>query len=1196
MINGQIINEELHDDKEVITQESLQPKRINPDEKAYQSVRDIKERLHKGDATNIALTGPYGSGKSSILITLKEDYPEHHYLNISLATLKPSDAIAKEKKEKGPEENNEEELSKLNLDRLIEYSILQQLIYKEKQEVLPYSRFKRIFHLTSKRVCGITIAMILAILAIIIIFEPSFLRVEWLCKVFGRGWMNVVGDSLSIIYLLWFAYKAISMIVPAVSNSRLNKLNLKDGEIEIVENTSIFNKHLDEILYFFEKTDYDVVMLEDLDRFESIDIFLKLRELNLLLNESKVIERKIFFVYAVRDDMFQDAERVKCFDYITTVIPVINRSNAKNQLKEELQKRGVTEISDHHLQELGFFLYDMRLLKNIANEYVQYRGKLSDGISSEKLLGMIVYKNFYPQDFADLHDCKGVIYQLLNLKEEFVAAKIEEIEEFNNKKQKQQEAYKKERHLKETELRRIYLDEYRDRMIATMQHIKLDSNSYSIKDVAANEKLFDKLTGSTSVKYSYIDTSYYNNQTRQTSLEVDFSQIEKSVNPTKSYRERLEALRYTYEELENADLVDIRKEDIRSLPLSQLMSEIDYAAIPSYKSLKVPRLIEFLVVKGYIDENYYDYISYFYANFIDAHDWDFVLDLKLNKAHPYDYHINNVEACLDEIPKSVYRKNAILNIDLVDYLAEHQADRMNKMRILVILRTAVEGKKFDFIAEYYQKGCRQDVVFPLLFNQYKGQWSVWESKDDDKQSLKLSWFKYAEKEQSCEGSRKWLNEHFVFMTDNLLDIDAEHWCSLIENGEYKFEELNVVSRDILNVVADTNAYKLARHNVEVLVGHLLEMDLDSVSYTLVNQTEHEQLIEQVEENLGQCIKTVFAAPESEKESVDAILGILLDAQVTEAEKIAYLKKQQNKIDLEQAEQKDIKTLALKCDVVEVSWENVVHYLNEVSEKKADTTLIAFVDKHSGELAMQGIDQLSSENVKNLLAQFIGTDDLGFESFTRIVGCFDRWYYEKGVPSVEERRAIVLNEKGMIHYTVENTESFISHYSPSALMAYLLKHKREWLKKPEAVEYSTEAAVGLLRSSLTVSEKAAVIPCFDVSILTEELADEIIFILNKQEIILNNDFLLKVMKLTNMPSERLRVMNYTLEKNVFDEDVITTFIETLNFPYKYIAEKGKKPELPNNEESWRLVKVLKERNYISSYSETKKGIRVNTKLK
>lgn len=1055
MINGQIINEELHDDKEVKTQESLQPKRINPDEKAYQTVRDIKERLHKGDATNIALTGPYGSGKSSILITLKEDYPEHHYLNISLATLKPSDAIAKEKNGKGADENNEEELSKLNLDRLIEYSILQQLIYKEKQEVLPNSRFKRIFHLTSKRVCEITLAIILAVLDIIIIFEPSFLRVEWLCKVFGREWMNVVGDSLSIIYLLWFAYEAISMIVPAVSNSRLNKLNLKDGEIEIVENTSIFNKHLDEILYFFEKTDYDVVMLEDLDRFESIDIFLKLRELNLLLNESKVIERKIFFVYAVRDDMFQDAERVKCFDYITTVIPVINRSNAKNQLKEELQRRGVTEISDHHLQELGFFLYDMRLLKNIANEYVQYRGKLSAGISSEKLLGMIVYKNFYPQDFADLHDCKGMVYKLLNLKETFVAAKIEELEEENKRKRELQESHQKERHLKETELRRIYLEGYREQLISTMQHIRIGDSNYSIKDIAANEKLFEKLINNKSIKYTYIDTNggYYGGQTRQASADISFENIEENIDSSKNYHERLDNL-----------------------------------------------------------------------------------------------------------------------------------------------RTAIDGKKYDFIAAYYQKGCRQDVVFPLLFDQHKGQWSAWESKDDDKQSLKLSWFKYAEKEQSCEGSRKWLNEHFVFMADNLLDIDAEHWCTLIGNGEYQFEELNVVSRDILNAVADTNAYKLTRHNVEVLVGYLLEMDLDSVSYTLVNQTEHELLIERVEENLGQCIKTVFAAPESEKESVDAILGILLDAQVMEVEKIAYLKKQQNKIDLEQAEQKDIKTLALKCDVVEVSWENVVHYLNEVSEKKADTTLIAFVDKHSDELAMQGIDQLSSENVRNLLAQFIGTDDLGFESFTRIVGCFDRWYYEKGVPSIEERRAIVLNERGMLHYTVENTESFISHYSPSALMAYLLKHKREWLKKPEAVEYSAEAAVGLLRSSLTISEKASIIPCFDVSILTEELADEIMFILNKQEIMLNKDFLLKVMRLTNMPDERLRVMNYTLEKNVFDEDVITALIETLHLPYKYIAEKGKKPELPNNEESWRLVKVLKERDYISSYSETKKGIRVNTKLK
>ena len=463
------MNENQTDNRKDNTQESLQPQRIPKEEKAYQGVLDIEERLRKEDATNIALTGPYGSGKSSILITLKEDFPDYHYLNISLATLKPSDAIVG---------NKDDELSKQNIDRLIEYSILQQLIYKEKQTTLPNSRFKRVFQLPEKTIIKATIAVILAFLALIIVFEPNRLKVEWLCELFGKNWMNIAGDSISIVYLLWFAYKTIKLIIPAISNSRLNKLNLKDGEIEIVENTSIFNKHLDEILYFFEQTDYNVVLLEDLDRFETTDIFLKLRELNLLLNESKVVGRKIFFIYAVRDDMFKDAERVKCFDYITTVIPVINRSNAKSQLKEELEKRGVKDIADVHLRELGFFLHDMRLLKNIANEYVQYRGKLEKGISCEKLLGMIVYKNYYPKDFADLHDCKGVIYGVVNLKEKLVAARIKDIEGEFERKQELRLRYQKERQLKETELRRIYVDAYKDKFGDNVQQIKVGDSFY----------------------------------------------------------------------------------------------------------------------------------------------------------------------------------------------------------------------------------------------------------------------------------------------------------------------------------------------------------------------------------------------------------------------------------------------------------------------------------------------------------------------------------------------------------------------------------------------------------------------------------------------------------------------------------------------------------------------------------------------
>lgn len=86
---------------------------------------------------------------------------------------------------------------------------------------------------------------------------------------------------------------------------------MKDGEIEVVEDNSIFNKHLDEVLYFFQVTDYNVVIIEDLDRFGTSDIFLKLRELNQLINESKIVNRHITFVYAIKDDVFRDEERTK---------------------------------------------------------------------------------------------------------------------------------------------------------------------------------------------------------------------------------------------------------------------------------------------------------------------------------------------------------------------------------------------------------------------------------------------------------------------------------------------------------------------------------------------------------------------------------------------------------------------------------------------------------------------------------------------------------------------------------------------------------------------------------------------------------------------------------------------------------------------------------------------------------------------
>src|SRR5690606_20631405 len=81
---------------------------------------------------NIALTGPYGSGKSSVIKTFLARY-KAPYLQLSLASFVPDGT----KKDGGQQADG---VTKQEIER----SILQQILYGVDADKLPFSRFKRI--------------------------------------------------------------------------------------------------------------------------------------------------------------------------------------------------------------------------------------------------------------------------------------------------------------------------------------------------------------------------------------------------------------------------------------------------------------------------------------------------------------------------------------------------------------------------------------------------------------------------------------------------------------------------------------------------------------------------------------------------------------------------------------------------------------------------------------------------------------------------------------------------------------------------------------------------------------------------------------------------------------------------------------------------------------------------------------------
>ncbi len=78
---------------------------------------------------------------------------------------------------------------------------------------------------------------------------------------------------------------------------------MQGNEIEIFEESddSYFDKYLNKVLYLFENADADVIVFEDMDRFNANRIFERLREVNTLANiqlqkENKKVLRFLLFI------------------------------------------------------------------------------------------------------------------------------------------------------------------------------------------------------------------------------------------------------------------------------------------------------------------------------------------------------------------------------------------------------------------------------------------------------------------------------------------------------------------------------------------------------------------------------------------------------------------------------------------------------------------------------------------------------------------------------------------------------------------------------------------------------------------------------------------------------------------------------------------------------------------------------------
>lgn len=1121
---------------------SLTPIHIDRKEKSYLPVERLRDALKDDCIHNIALTGPFGSGKSSVIRTLvDEESDNYHFLEISLATLDVK---------KGVKSKIEEEM----LSKRIELGILQQLVYREKDSTLPYSRFRRIhFFEKDDEVTRYVIMTLLAVFCYSIAIEPAWLRIDSLYEMFNFGEWNVFFDLLALLYLIVSFWVLLEWAIKKYWGSKFSKLNLTGGEIEVKESGSIFNEHLEEIIYYFQATKYDVVILEDLDRFDNPEVFLKLRELNFLLNHSEVTnKRKIVFIYAVKDDLFRDTSRTKFFDYIVPVIPIMNMSNASDLLKSELQKMGYTDIKDEDMEDIAGFIDDMRILHNIANEYQQYREQLmgeSRRLSATKLLASIVYKNYFPDEFALLHHQKGRIADFIGRKKDYIEyVRKTRLSKEREIAQSEHNNMVANSHLKMKDLRTLYVYAYR-MAINDVEFDKfvIDGKRYDDNAIIDSNELFEKFISNDLVHYYKRRSSIVFSQT------IKFNELEKRVSDT-SYKARKAAIIDRVDDIGTLmDEIQKKDEELNTYTIKKLMMQFPISDIDMFENLKLKPMEELFLMRGYIAEDYYDYISYFYSGMITDSDQQLLLEMKLGRKLDYGMKIDKIDNFMQKLPSYVFSTESILNLDVVDWLARNHEDRK---LVLVVDRIRASQSGIRFLAAFNrEKWQYRDEVNKIYMHHYADNaWSNLSQCDiiEDKKTLLAIWFRWAASKDIGEIQRTWLNENYGFISSHIREIGITKAVEVLVDS--KVTALDNASPELLDNAIKLDNYVINLNNLLVIYNFKSDSQTEAkdLTYAKLKEIESSYFQKYLADNMGivvDCLK------ETTNESVAAQVDIINNKTIDDNKCLSYISNQtlliENINDIVVEER--IKPL-YKSDSVLPTWENVCFYFSKYG---GDSLIYGFIQRHVYVLISKTIN--IDEEEKNLLFKNIVLNNgVRFEEYKKLAIYFDNIIDDRYIGDLEEikqERLEFLISQGMVTYSKKLREFF---YDKPLYSDYIFSHKKVFLDNYDEVEYNQDLALKILESDkLTLGQKLMIIPYFNDGIISGStlLANRLCHMIKKRKLALSRTQIIAIIKHCDIESDRVSYAVTIIRKNPDDEKLKNDILNALGGNYKLFIENG-----------------------------------------
>ena len=523
-------------------------------------------------------------------------------------------------------------------------------------------------------------------------------------------------------------------------------------------------------------------------------------------------------------------------------------------------------------------------------------------------------------------------------------------------------------------MRYIYLNKIAEELHKYFVCFVIDGKRRTKQECAESEELFNTLISRDKIDFIYFNPSYYREYSD--SPRFNFHDIENKVHEL-TYQQRLDLLYGTELEELKKQIRTLRSniEEYKQYSLADLMSEEKYTIDVKLTKDYTQQQIDFLKIvlrAGYINENYWEYISVFYPGSLTYEDKQFVLDVFAGRSNSYDYHLNLVENVLKKITKEstkYLKTKASLNFELMDYIV---SDRTIAYTNPYIGQMSAHP---DFVLQYIERGKSLGNFISLLCSYWPNFWQyILSHREKDKYTYLKLIIQYAFEEDIVSIFKKckhYLEEYPDFL---MIETDHEKLHNIISELELEFVSLNQETEtEELEYIYSQGYYQINTQMLYTLLSHQNSWEESkfqacNYDYIIENFTT---MAERIRSNLSEYIDNVYLALKAQQNISSAHFVELMNSEnLSEDQKQRIINKSLCRVEnINEVTDSSLRNEICRQDKLNVTWENISAMLNEGEESKSACYVFLNNSEHIEQLLKEAEKETSQiQGIVNVLSE------------------------------------------------------------------------------------------------------------------------------------------------------------------------------------------------------------------------------------